>query len=171
MLDPWMGQIGCPETLVTNYQSTLRNIPKERGESLKSSLSSCYTSKVLRYVAYEYATGYCSVFPHTYCKLYILPYSTVHRPGSTVDITTGYGLDGDRFPVGSRFTMGTGSFPGIKFGQGVTLAPHPLLVPWSWKSRAIPLLPLWAVRPVQTVSACTRVHFTFNYTVHIQIHY
>jgi len=23
----------------------------------------------------------------------------------------------------------------------VTLTPHPLLVPWSWKSRAIPLLP------------------------------
>ena len=28
-------------------------------------------------------------------------------------------------------------------------------------SRAIPLLPLWVVRPVQSLSACTRVHFTF----------
>ena len=28
-------------------------------------------------------------------------------------------------------------------------------------SIAIPLLPLWAVRPVQILSACTRVHFTF----------
>jgi hypothetical protein len=28
-------------------------------------------------------------------------------------------------------------------------------------SRAIPLLPLWAVRPVQRLSACTRVHFSF----------
>ena len=28
-------------------------------------------------------------------------------------------------------------------------------------SRAIPLLPLWAVRPVQSLSACTRVRFTF----------
>jgi hypothetical protein len=28
-------------------------------------------------------------------------------------------------------------------------------------SRAIPLLPLWAVRPVQWLSACTRVTFTF----------
>jgi hypothetical protein len=28
-------------------------------------------------------------------------------------------------------------------------------------SRAIPLLPLWAVRPVQSLSACTRVTFTF----------
>jgi len=28
----------------------------------------------------------------------------------------------------------------------------------------IPLLPLWAVRPVQSLSACTTVHFTFSYT-------
>jgi hypothetical protein len=30
-------------------------------------------------------------------------------------------------------------------------------------SRAVPLLPLWAVRPVQSLSACTRVHFTFTF--------
>jgi len=60
--------------------------------------------------------------------------------------------------------MSTGSFPGVKSGQGVTLTPHSLLVPWSWKSRAIPLLPLWAVGPVQSLSACTRVHFTFTFT-------
>jgi len=59
-------------------------------------------------------------------------------------------------------TMGTGSFPGVKSSRGVMLTPHPLLVPWS-KSRAILLLPLWAVRPVQSLSACTRVHFTFFY--------
>jgi hypothetical protein len=47
-------------------------------------------------------------------------------------------------------------------GWGVTLPPHPLLVPWSWKCRAIPLLHLQAVRPVQNLSACTRVHFTFT---------
>jgi hypothetical protein len=29
-------------------------------------------------------------------------------------------------------------------------------------SRAIPLLPLWAVRPVQSLSACTRGRFTFT---------
>ena len=47
-------------------------------------------------------------------------------------------------------------FPlGVKSGWGVTLTPHPLLVPWSRKSRAIPLLPLWAVRTVQCLSACT----------------
>ena len=27
--------------------------------------------------------------------------------------------------------------------------------------------PLWAVRSVQSLSACTRVHFTFSFTVHL----
>jgi len=101
-------------------------------------------------------------------------------PSSVVGIATGYGLDspgiesrwGPDFPHPSRpalgahptsCRMGTGSFPEAKSDQGVTLTPHPLLVPWSWKSRAIRLLPLWAVRPVQSVSACTRVHFTFTF--------
>jgi hypothetical protein len=91
---------------------------------------------------------------------------------SVVGIATGYGLDGPgmesrwraRFsaPVQTdpgahpaSCTMGTGSFPGVKSGRGVTLTPHPLLVQWSRKGRAIPLLPLWAVRPVQSLSACT----------------
>ena len=53
------------------------------------------------------------------------------------------GGSGDRIPVEARFsapvqtgpgahpasyTMGTGSFPGVKSGRGVTLTPHPLLV-------------------------------------------
>ena len=61
--------------------------------------------------------------------------------------------------------MGTGSFPGVKSGRGVRLTPHPLLVPWSKKSRAIPLLLLWAVWPVQSLSACARVHFTLFYLI------
>ena len=99
---------------------------------------------------------------------------------SSVGIATGYGLSGPGiesrcgrdFPHLSRpalaqpayCTMGTGSFPRVKSGRGVMLTPHPLLVPRSWKSRAIPLLPLWAVWPVQSLSACTTVHFTFTYT-------
>jgi hypothetical protein len=78
------------------------------------------------------------------------------------------GWSGDRIPVGARFsapvqtgprahpascTMGTDSFPGVKSGRGVRLTPHLLLVSWSWKGRAIPLLPLRAVRPVQSLSA------------------
>ena len=81
------------------------------------------------------------------------------------------GRSGDQIPEGTRFstpfqtgpgahpascTMGTGSFPGVKSGWGVTLTPHPLLVQWSRKSRAMPLSTLWAVRPVQRLSACTR---------------
>jgi hypothetical protein len=93
-------------------------------------------------------------------------------PGTSVSIETGYGLDcpgiesrwGRRFSVHfltdpgaqpASCTVGTEFFPGIKNGRGVTLSPHPLLVPWSRKGRAIPLLPLCAVRPVQSLSACT----------------
>jgi hypothetical protein len=54
------------------------------------------------------------------------------------------GRSGDRILVGARFsplvqtgpgvhpascTLGTGSFPGVKRGRGVTLNPHSLLVP------------------------------------------
>jgi len=100
-------------------------------------------------------------------------------PGNVVRMATGYWLDGpgNRISVGARFsapvqtgpgadptscTMGTGSFPGVKSGQSVTLSPHPLLVPWSLKGRAIPLLPLWALRPVQRLSARTGVQFIFT---------
>jgi hypothetical protein len=39
--------------------------------------------------------------------------------------------------------MGTGSFPRAKCGRGVLLTTQPLLVPRSWKSKAIPLPTLW----------------------------
>jgi len=39
--------------------------------------------------------------------------------------------------------MGTGSFPGVKCGRSVQLTTYPLLVPRSWKSRAIRLPTLW----------------------------
>ena len=101
-------------------------------------------------------------------------------PGSSVGIATGYGLDGPgiksrwrvRFsaPVQNgpgahpaSCTMGTESFLGVKSSWGMTLTPHPLLLLWSRKGRAIPLVPLWAVRPVQSLSACTRVTFTFYF--------
>ena len=76
---------------------------------------------------------------------------------------------GDQIPVGVRFsapvqtssedhpasyTIGTGSFPGIKWpGRGVDLPPPPNA---KVKSRAIPLLLLW----VFVVSY--RVNFTFT---------
>ena len=65
-------------------------------------------------------------------------------PGSVVGIATGYGLDGPGIesPWGlssapvqtgpgahpASYTMGTGSFPGVKSDRSVTLTPHPLLV-------------------------------------------
>ena len=71
------------------------------------------------------------------------------------------GRSGDWILLGARFsapvqtgpgahpascTVGTGSFLGVKSGRGVTLT---LLVPWSRKSKAIHLLSIWAVQPVQ----------------------
>jgi hypothetical protein len=58
---------------------------------------------------------------------------------------------------------GTGSLLGVNSGRGVTLNRHPILVPWSWKGKAIPLLLLWAVLPVQSLSACTRMYFTLPF--------
>ena len=95
-------------------------------------------------------------------------------PGSVVGIANGYGLDGPgiesqwerHFPPvqtgpgahPASCTLGTGSFTGVNSGRGVALTPHPLLVPWSWTSRAIPLLPSVPVQYNYTstpLSACT----------------
>ena len=97
-----------------------------------------------------------------YCTFEFLRF----RRGIVEDCGSGYlnpysdwlwaGRYGDRIAVGARFsapvqtvpgahlascTTGTGCFPGVKSGRGVTLTPHPRLVPRSWKGRAIPLLP------------------------------
>jgi hypothetical protein len=70
------------------------------------------------------------------------------KPGSVVGIATAYGLDGPGIESqwGAKFsapvqtgpeahpascTMGTRSFLGVRCGRGVTLTPHPLLVPRS----------------------------------------
>jgi hypothetical protein len=106
--------------------------------------------------------------------------NTTESVGRVVGIATGYGLDdsGIESRRGRDFShlcrpalwatqpyvqWVPGLSQGVKSGRGVTLTPHPLLVPRSWKSKAIPLLPLWAVRPVQSLSACTRVHFTLTF--------
>jgi len=81
-------------------------------------------------------------------------------PGSSVGIATNYGLNGPGTNLGggrgfSSVQTGPGgppsllyngyrSFPGVKCGRGVLLTTHPLLVPRSWKSRAIHLPTLWA---------------------------
>jgi hypothetical protein len=108
-------------------------------------------------------------------KTHILP--EFGGPGSVVSIVTGYGLDGpgiesrwrrdfhtcpDR-PWGppSLLYSGYRVFSGGKEQPGHDADHSPLLVPWSRKSSTIPPLLLWAVWPVQSLNACTRVHFTF----------
>jgi len=69
-------------------------------------------------------------------------------PGSSVGIVTGCELEGPGIESrwGEKFSapvqtgpgtqpcsMGTGSLPGVKSGGGVTLNPHPLLVPLVMK--------------------------------------
>jgi len=52
--------------------------------------------------------------------------------------------------------MGTGSFPRVKSGRGVTLTPHPLVL-WSRKSRAIPVSP-----PPMGRTACTQPQYLYK---------
>ena len=85
-----------------------------------------------------------------------MSYVTECGPGSSGDIVTGYGLDGpgiesrwgqdfphlsirDLGPTQSPVQWVPGLSPGVKSGRGVTLTPHPLLVPlvmkeWSYTS-------------------------------------
>ena len=63
--------------------------------------------------------------------------------------------------------MGTGSFPAVKSGRGVKLTPDPLLVPWSRKSRAISLFPLWAIQPVQGCNLPLLLHSKLNCAVYL----
>ena len=111
--------------------------------------------------------------------IFILLTTLMRGPGCSVGIAIGYGLDGPGiesrcsrgFPHLSRPALGHNQSPvqwvsGLSRGKerpGRYSDPSPLLVPWSKKSSATPLLPLWAVRPVQSLSACTRVHFTFTF--------
>ena len=103
-------------------------------------------------------------------KLILRPVQTFScGPGSVVGIATGYGLDCPRiesrwgcdFPHLTRRALGPTQppvqwVPGLSWGKerpGRDADPSPLLVPWSRTSRAIPLLPLWTIRPVQSLGA------------------
>ena len=116
---------------------------------------------------------------YIYIYIYIYICVCVCGPGSSVGIVTDYGLDGSGSNPGgdeifrppdrpwadpASCTMGTGSFLGVKCGRGMLLTTHPLLVPRSWKSRAIPLPTLWAT------PGLNRDHFTFTIYIYIYGH-
>ena len=168
-----MNPLGFIETSCTNPPVTLSHI-REEGKRLL--WRTVMYNKIL--AMSTFASKHCRLPQFSGIKCYFI---NRRGPGSSVGIATELrvGRSGDRILVGERFsapvqtgpgahpascTTGTESFPGVKSGRGVTLTPHPLLVPWSWKSRAILLLPLWAVRAAQSLSACTRVHFTLPFT-------
>ena len=89
----------------------------------------------------------------------MLCYKVLH-PGSSVGMATDYGLDGPGIESrwGVRFSArpdrpcgppsllynGYRIFPGGKERLGLAANPLPLVVPRSWKSRAIALPTLWA---------------------------
>jgi hypothetical protein len=103
-------------------------------------------------------------------------------PGRVVGIVTAYGLDSPGIESwwGARFsapvqtgpeahpascTMGTGSSPGERCGRGVTVTPHPLLVPGSKIERAIPLFSLKAFM----LNFYSLTVSDFSHSIHISV--
>jgi len=117
----------------------------------------------------SYQSSYCDFVLHSELKTWLCSYFDQHLllvqsaycgPGSSVGMANDYGLEGPGAnPGGDEIfcpvqtgpgahpdacKMDTRSFPGVQCGRGVLLTTHPLLVPRSWKSRAIPLRTLSA---------------------------
>ena len=119
--------------------------------------ASLFRRKMLKEILCLKCTVECRVFslPYSYVTEHLTGLPSVWWAGSSVGIATV--LRAGRSGIESRWgrdfppvhtgpgahpascKMGTGSFPGVKCGRGVLLTTHPLLVPRSWKSRAIPL--------------------------------
>jgi hypothetical protein len=99
-------------------------------------------------------------------------------PGSVVGIATSYGLDGPGietrwgrdFPHLTRTALGPPQppvqwVPGVSRGKerpGRDADPSPPSSATVMKGCSYTSTPLWAVRTVQSLSACTRVHFTIR---------
>ena len=152
----WMGR-GHQGTVISQLASIQRS-PTQGPEAVWSAArASC------RHLMVQRKTKLWSIRTHSFeltMHTKYVTYNLKRGPGSSVGIVTDYGLDGPGSNPGgdeifrpvqtgpgahpASCKMGTGSFPGVKCGQGVLLTTHPLLVQRSWKSRAIPLPTLWA---------------------------
>jgi hypothetical protein len=65
-----------------------------------------------------------TIFQNVHCLLLLhTPFPLCHHRSETI-ITIQYMMS-------ASCTMGTGSFPGVASGRGMTLTPHPLLLPRS----------------------------------------
>jgi hypothetical protein len=177
----------CTYTFLNNFSST-NNQPRSFTTHVVRSKPKIKTCTVTGLFVYQTANFKLPIGLHI-ADLNEHRNSACHvsGPGSAVGIATSYGLDGPgiEFRWGEIFRTwpnrprGPPSllynrywvFPGGKERPGPDADLSPLLVPWSRKSRAISLLPLWAVQPVQILSACTRVHFTFTFYVTLSDQY
>ena len=109
----------------------------------------------------EFSRGFVSTPCFNYFTPTLISSKNIRRgPGGSVGIATELraGRSGIESRWGREFPpvqtgpeahpasckMGTGSSPAVKCGRGMLLTTHALLVPRSWKSRAILLPTFWA---------------------------
>ena len=101
---------------------------------------------ILRYklhiCMYVYLYMYIYIYIHVHIHACVCVYKTVRGSKSS---GARFSARPDRhWGPPSLLYNGYWVFPGGKCGRDVLLTTHPLLVPRSWKSRAIPLPTLWA---------------------------
>jgi hypothetical protein len=125
-----------------------KTVQREPSYSMRKDRHFCNFGMRLKstYINYWYFTFYNNIVFNYRKNIHVI--IVILGPGSSVGIATGYKLEGPgiEFRWGKRFSAPvqtgpgahpafcTGSFPGAESGRGVTLKPHPLLVPRS-KSR------------------------------------
>ena len=144
-----------------------------------SPISGCNFTFYATLGLYPYGNTASSDLSQSCCTTWTITVLLIGHSGpcSIVGIVTGYGLDspgieywwGQDFPHLSRLALGPTQppvqwVPGLSRGWRAAEVLCWPLTPFQCRCHerdgAIPLLPLWAAWPVQSLSACTRVHFT-----------